>query len=102
LNKRKQIKEEGPNPYTLVKKFPFFPLQSSLHFILEPPPHTCKEKTLNSLLMATNPTLLHQLGLLLQSKRRDAKRKGGERCIEKGGRGNCFCVYGMQRAKFKF
>jgi len=24
LNKRKQIKEEGPNPYTLVKKIPFF------------------------------------------------------------------------------
>jgi len=29
LNKRKQIKEEGPNPYTLVKKIPFF---SSLIF----------------------------------------------------------------------
>jgi hypothetical protein len=24
LNKRKQIKEEGPNPYTLVKKILFF------------------------------------------------------------------------------
>jgi len=24
LNKRKQIKEEGPNPYMLVKKIPFF------------------------------------------------------------------------------
>jgi hypothetical protein len=35
--------------------------------------------------MATDPTQLHQLSLLLQSKRRDAKRKGGERCREKGG-----------------
>ena len=25
MNKRKQIKEEGPNPSTLVKKIPFFP-----------------------------------------------------------------------------
>jgi hypothetical protein len=34
--------------------------------------------------MATDPTQLHQLSLLLQSKRRDAERKGGERCREKG------------------
>jgi hypothetical protein len=34
LNKRKQIKEEGPNPYTLVKKIPFFssPIFPPLHF----------------------------------------------------------------------
>ena len=38
--------------------------------------------------MAIDPTLLHQLSLLLQSKSRDAKRKGMERCREKGrGRG---------------
>jgi hypothetical protein len=34
--------------------------------------------------MATDPTLLHQLSLLLQSKRRDAKKKEGEICREKG------------------
>jgi hypothetical protein len=61
--------------------------------------------------MATDPTLLHQLSLLLQSKRRDAKRKGGERCREKGrgreemhkegGKGRLLLCLGMQRAKFK-
>jgi hypothetical protein len=85
LNKRKKIKEEGPNPYTLVKKIIFF---SSLIF---PPLRFgaatthLQRKNPKLALMATDPTLLHQLSLLLQSKRRDTKRKGGERCREKGG-----------------
>jgi len=78
----------------------FFPIQSSLHFVLEPPSHTRKEKTLNSFSMATDSTQLHQLSLLLQSKGRDAERKGGgERCREKRrgemhkkGGDDCFCV----------
>ena len=55
--------------------------------------------------MATDPTQLHHLSLLLQSKRRDAQRRRGERCREKGrvrgemhreGDGGCSSVQGMQ------
>ena len=110
LFKQEETNQRGrPKPFTLIKKSPFFPLQSSLHFVLEPPPHTCKEKTLNLLSMATDPTLLHQLSLLLQSKRKDAKRKGMERYIEKGRGENERCIekkgrggQRMQRAKFNF
>jgi hypothetical protein len=35
--------------------------------------------------MATDPTQLHQLSLLLQSKRRDAESKGRERDAERKG-----------------